>query len=94
MPLAPPASIGIGLDEVGWDANGRPIIRINKQLYRPAEVNSVRGDYSKARQQLGWTPEVSFAQLVEMMVKTDLEQLSGRNAASTPAFSPVPPPRH
>jgi GDPmannose 4,6-dehydratase len=70
---------GNGLDEIGWGANGGPIIRINKQLYRPAEVNSVRGDYSKARQQLDWMPEVSFAPLVEMMVKTDFGHLCGRN---------------
>lgn len=40
---------------------------------RPAEVDSLIGDYSKAKEVLGWTPTTSFNQLVEMMVKADLE---------------------
>jgi GDPmannose 4,6-dehydratase len=66
--------MGKGLDEVGVDQNGRTIIRVAKELYRPAEVHSLRGDYSKARQQFGWQPEVSFEQLVEMMVRSDLDR--------------------
>jgi GDPmannose 4,6-dehydratase len=65
---------GKGLDEVGVDQNGRIIIRVAKELYRPAEVHSLRGDYSKARQQLGWQPEISFKKLVEMMVRSDLDR--------------------
>lgn len=65
---------GKGLDEVGEDQNGRIIIRVAKEFYRPAEVHSLRGDYSKARQQLGWQPEVSFEQLVEMMVRSDFDR--------------------
>jgi GDPmannose 4,6-dehydratase len=52
--------------------NWEDYVKIDKQFLRPAEVNSLIGDYSKARKTLGWKPEVSFKQLVEMMVKTDL----------------------
>src|SRR5262249_7026411 len=78
---------GTSFEEIGSDANGRTIVRINGRLYRPAEVNSMRGDYSKARRQLGWTPQVSFTQLIEMMVKADFEQLRARIAGYDPSFS-------
>lgn len=40
---------------------------------RPAEVDYLIGDYSKAKKELGWTPKTSFKELVEMMVKADIE---------------------
>ncbi len=46
---------------------------IDRDLYRPAEVHQLRGDASKARRKLGWKPEISFNQLVSMMVEGDLE---------------------
>jgi GDPmannose 4,6-dehydratase len=45
------------------------------QHYRPAEVDQLRGDYSKAREKLGWEPQTSFEELVDLMVDADLEQL-------------------
>jgi GDPmannose 4,6-dehydratase len=45
------------------------------RFLRPAEVDHLIGDPSKAKQKLGWTPNVSFKQLVEMMVDADLERL-------------------
>jgi GDPmannose 4,6-dehydratase len=45
------------------------------QHYRPAEVDQLRGDYSKARERLGWEPQTSFEELVDLMVDADLEQL-------------------
>ena len=50
-------------------------VRVDPALLRPAEVDHLLGDASKARQELGWQPEVSFTQLVEMMVDADLERL-------------------
>ncbi len=44
-------------------------------LFRPAEVNTLRGDAAKARKVLGWRPEVSFPELVRMMVEADLERV-------------------
>jgi GDPmannose 4,6-dehydratase len=51
-------------------------LRVDPQLLRPAEVDQVVGDASKARRELGWRPRVSFEGLVEMMVDADLERLS------------------
>lgn len=48
---------------------------IDKELYRPAEVNILEGDFSKARRILGWKPEVKFKDLVKIMVEADLERL-------------------
>ena len=45
------------------------------QLYRPAEVELLQGDATKARQKLGWVPEYSFDQLVEQMVAEDLKSV-------------------
>src|SRR5690349_4375626 len=50
-------------------------VRVDPALLRPAEVDHLLGDASKARRELGWQPEVSFKQLVEMMVDADLERL-------------------
>jgi len=62
------------LDEIGVDkATGITRVKIDEKYFRPAEVNSLMGDSSKARKLLNWKPKVSFEQLVEMMVKSDLE---------------------
>ena len=52
---------------------------IDKDLYRPAEVNVLMGDYSKARTKLGWQPRVKFEELVKMMVEADLKRLSSKD---------------
>jgi len=61
---------------VGLDWN--KYVEIDPTLVRPAEVDLLIGDPSKARKKLGWKPEVSFEQLVEMMVKADLARLQGQ----------------
>jgi GDPmannose 4,6-dehydratase len=66
---------GKGVNEVGKNAKGEIIVRIDPQWYRPAEVDDLRGDSSKARRVLGWKPEVSFEELVEMMAKSDYDDL-------------------
>jgi GDPmannose 4,6-dehydratase len=74
---------GSGADEVGCVAavapdratalaEGQTIVRIDRRYFRPAEVDTLLGDASKARQKLGWVPEVSFADLVVEMVREDL----------------------
>ena len=62
-------------------------VRIDPALKRPAEVDHLLGDPSKARAELGWTPSVNFKQLIEMMVDADLALLSSTKppAASVPA---------
>ncbi|MBU0755788.1 MAG: GDP-mannose 4,6-dehydratase [Planctomycetes bacterium] len=49
-------------------------VTVDKRYFRPAEVDLLMGDASKAKQKLGWTPEVDFKGLVEMMVDSDLER--------------------
>jgi GDPmannose 4,6-dehydratase len=59
---------GEGLDEVGYDTySGNQVIRVNSKYFRPAEVETLLGDPSKAKKQLGWEPKISFNQLVEDM---------------------------
>jgi GDPmannose 4,6-dehydratase len=53
----------------------RELVRHDKALERPAEVDLLIGDASKARAELGWQPRVSFTDLVRMMVDADLESL-------------------
>jgi GDPmannose 4,6-dehydratase len=64
---------GTGVDEKGIDAGtGKTLIEIDPRYFRPAEVDILIGDYSKAKKQLGWEPKVKFKELVAMMVKADL----------------------
>ncbi len=59
---------GEGLDEVGYDTySGNQVIRVNPKYFRPAEVETLLGDASKAKEKLGWKPKISFKQLVEDM---------------------------
>ena len=71
---------GQGLEEQGVDANsGRVVVKIDPRYFRPAEVDSLLGDASKARAALGWAPKVGFEALVEEMVDSDLK-LAKRDA--------------
>lgn len=66
---------GSGEDEVGVDTRtGRTLVSIDPRYYRPTEVDLLLGDATKAREVLGWTPKTTFSELVEMMVKADLQQ--------------------
>jgi GDPmannose 4,6-dehydratase len=71
---------GTGVDETGVDTRGgRTVVRVDPRYFRPTEVATLLGDASKARQKLGWSAEVSFADLVKEMVEADLE-LAKRDA--------------
>lgn len=60
--------MGEGLDEVGYDTySGNQVIAVNPKYFRPAEVETLLGDASKAKKKLGWEPKISFEQLVEDM---------------------------
>jgi GDPmannose 4,6-dehydratase len=62
--------------EVGIDKRTRKIlVRIDKNYFRPNEVDNLRGDYSKAKRLLNWKPKISFKQMVREMVSFDLETL-------------------
>ena len=61
----------IAFSIVGLDY--KKFVKIDKNLYRPAEVQTLLGDFSKARRILKWKPKVSFKNLVKDMVLSDLE---------------------
>jgi GDPmannose 4,6-dehydratase len=68
---------GKGMDEVGKDSkSGKIVVRIDPRYFRPAEVDELLGDPSKARRVLGWKPEIKFAGLVKEMVASDLVQVA------------------
>ncbi|MBN2091923.1 GDP-mannose 4,6-dehydratase [candidate division KSB1 bacterium] len=84
---------GTGLSEKGFNpATGVDLIEIDPRYFRPAEVEILQGDYSKAEKELGWNPEMRFYDLVKVMVKEDLAQIrkelflknSGYKIANTP----------
>jgi GDPmannose 4,6-dehydratase len=63
---------GEGAEEQGRDANGNVIVSVDPRYYRPTEVSSLLGDASKAKRELGWTPRVTFRELVKEMAEEDL----------------------
>lgn len=68
--------LGEGVDRMGYDENRRIIVKVNPDFFRPNEVNHLLGNTDKSREILGWRPEVSFKDLVKMMVESDLSELS------------------
>lgn len=66
---------GKGAEEKGYDnATGKCIVAVDPRYYRPAEVQTLLGDPSKAKQKLGWTPKTSFSELVVEMMREDLKE--------------------
>ena len=71
---------GSGVDEVAYWRNcetrsmDKPIVSVDKRYFRPAEVETLLGDASKAKTNLGWTPKVSFSELVQEMAEADLAE--------------------
>jgi GDPmannose 4,6-dehydratase len=74
---------GSGLDEKGHAADGRVLVEIDPEFFRPAEVDALIGDATKARERLGWTPTTSFETLVEMMVDHDLAEIAAEASNQT-----------
>ena len=66
---------GSSVDEVGTDAkNGKIVVSIDSAYFRPTEVDLLIGDASKAREKLGWNPTCDLQQMIEEMIKSDLEE--------------------
>ena len=69
---------GEGLNEIGKrEDTGKIVIRIDKRYFRPAEVETLIGDSSKAKKELGWEPRISLEKMIEEMVAYDLEVAKG-----------------
>jgi len=67
---------GKELDEKGRDKKtGKILVEVSKEFYRPAEVDFLIGDYTKAKQKLGWEPKTRFKELVKIMVEADLKRV-------------------
>jgi len=64
---------GEGIDEVGYNEHGEEVIKIDPRYFRPTEVEFLLSDPARAKEILGWVPEISFEQLVKEMVEKDLE---------------------
>jgi GDPmannose 4,6-dehydratase len=63
---------GVGLDEKGYTDDGKCIVCVDPRYFRPAEVETLLGDPSKAKEILGWTPEITFGELVSEMMIEDM----------------------
>jgi len=79
---------GKGVDEKGYDEAGKCIIQVDPRYFRPAEVESLLGDASKAKRKLGWSPTTTFEELVSEMAREDLksaerDELIRRNGYAT-----------
>ncbi len=70
---------GEGVDEKGFDQNGNCILEVDPRYFRPTEVETLLGDPSNAREKLGWTPKITFEEMVQEMMQNDLE-LAKRDA--------------
>lgn len=78
---------GEGVDEKGYDARGRCIVQVDPRYFRPAEVETLLGDATKAREKLGWTPKITFAELVAEMVMEDLRSAERDELVKKHGFS-------
>ena len=65
--------VGSGAELHALDKAGRRVVAVDPRYFRPAEVESLLGDPTKAREKLGWTPKITFAELVAEMVREDLK---------------------
>lgn len=62
---------GKSVDEKGYNAEGKCIVQVDPRYFRPTEVETLLGDPTKAKEKLGWTPKISFEELVAEMVHED-----------------------
>ena len=70
---------GSGIDEKGILKNsGKEVVGIDPRYFRPTEVDLLMGDYTKAKDKLGWEPKITFRELVRIMVQADFEKIKAR----------------
>jgi GDPmannose 4,6-dehydratase len=71
---------GTGINEKGiLKSTGKAVVGIDPRYFRPTEVDLLIGDYSKAREKLGWEPKITFKELVRIMVESDFQKISNRS---------------
>jgi GDPmannose 4,6-dehydratase len=64
---------GNGVEEIGTDADGKVIVKVDPRYFRPTEVETLLGDPTKAKEKLGWVPQTSFEELVSEMILEDFK---------------------
>jgi GDPmannose 4,6-dehydratase len=64
---------GVGIEERAYDQHGKAVVAVDPRYFRPAEVETLLGDASKARKELGWSPRIDFRTLVEEMAIEDMK---------------------
>ena len=74
-------------DEKGYDAAGKCIVQVDPRYFRPTEVETLLGDPTKAKQKLGWTPKITFHELVAEMVREDLKSAERDELVKKHGFS-------
>ena len=68
---------GTGVDEIGVDGAGKTVVKIDPRYFRPAEVDEMKGDATRIREKLNWTPRVTFPELVRLMLESDIALVKG-----------------
>lgn len=79
---------GKGIDEKGINkSTGKTIVAVDPKYFRPTEVETLLGDPSRAKQKLGWEPEISFEEMVKDMIQVDLEEAQKDHLCQTHGFN-------
>lgn len=82
---------GTGVNEKGYDQHGNCLVAVDPRYYRPTEVETLLGDPTKAKEKLGWTPKITFEELVQEMMREDLksaqrDQLVEKHGYKAPSY--------
>jgi GDPmannose 4,6-dehydratase len=77
---------GSGVNEKGV-YQGKTIVSVDPRYFRPTEVNTLLGDSTKAREKLGWTPKITFVELVKEMVESDLKEAERDHLCQVKGYS-------
>lgn len=80
---------GTGVEEKGYDVTGKCVVAVDTRYFRPTEVETLLGDASKAKEQLGWTPKITFKELVAEMVREDLKSAERDALIKIHGFKPL-----
>jgi GDPmannose 4,6-dehydratase len=78
---------GEGVDEKGYDAEGKCIVAVDPRYFRPTEVETLLGDATKAKEKLGWSPKITFKELVSEMMREDLKSAERDELVKRHGFS-------
>ena len=80
---------GDGVNEKGYDAQGKCVVAVDPRYFRPTEVETLLGDPANAMERLGWTPETTFEELVSEMVRADLKSAERDEMVKRHGYKPM-----